>query len=69
MYPNPAKSYIIIENKFISPKEYEIWSVQGKLLLNGVINSKNHRIDLSGLLAGTYLLIIGNQNIKLLVAR
>ncbi len=68
VYPNPARSYIVIENNFLSPKEYEIRSAQGKLLLKGVINSENQRIDLHGLPTSFYLLRLGNQSVKILKA-
>ena len=66
VYPNPAKSFIIIENNFLSPEEYEIQTVQGNMVLNGVINSENNQIDLTSLPAGFYILKLGNQSLKIL---
>lgn len=66
VYPNPAKSYVTIENNFLNPTEYEIRSVQGKLMLKGIVISENHRIDLSGLPISVYILKTGNQSVKLL---
>lgn len=65
VYPNPTGSYITIENNFIG-QAYQIQSMQGAILLRGVLNSKSHQVDLSGLSAGIYLLKVGEQNIKLL---
>ncbi len=68
VYPNPTKSFITIENSFQSPKEYEIRSVQGNVILTGVILSKIYQVDLSGLPTATYILKIGNQSFKILKA-
>jgi polyhydroxybutyrate depolymerase len=68
VYPNPARSYIVIENNFLSPKQYKIRSAQGKLLLKGDINTENQRIDLHGLPTSYYLLRIGNRSVKILKA-
>lgn len=65
VYPNPTGSYITIKNNFKS-QAYQIQSMQGTILLRGVLNSKSHRVDLSDLSAGIYLLKVGEQNIKLL---
>ncbi len=65
-YPNPTKSFIKIVNGFQGPKEYRIQSMEGRVLISGVIDSENYRIDLSGLPAGFYLLRSGSQSIKIL---
>jgi hypothetical protein len=40
--------------------------MEGRVLISGVIDSENYRIDLSGLPAGFYLLRSGSQSIKIL---
>jgi polyhydroxybutyrate depolymerase len=66
VYPNPARSFITIDNSFQAQKEYRIQSLEGRVLVSGLIDSENYRIDLSALPAGLYLLRSGSQSIKIL---
>jgi len=65
VYPNPATSYIIVESDQIN-QVYQLQSIQCKIVLRGMLNSRSQRIDLSGLSAGVYLFKVGKQNIKVL---
>jgi hypothetical protein len=56
-YPNPAKDAIYINASLKS--EYEIFSVDGKLLKEGWVNAR--QIDVSDLSKGVYLLEIKNE--------
>ena len=67
VYPNPATSYIIVEHDLIN-QAYQVQSLQGKIVLRGILNSKSHLVDLSGLSAGIYLLKVGKQSIQLVKA-
>ena len=67
VYPNPAQSYITVLGEFkLRPQAYEIYSIVGKLLTSGEINSDNQLIDLSRFGSNFYILKISNQNFKIL---
>lgn len=62
VFPNPTKSEIEvsgIENNSI----YEIYSSDGKLIQNGVVN-KNEKINVQKLEKGAYLIKLPNQTLK-----
>lgn len=64
VYPNPAKSFIKISGLEKSA-EYEIFSVDGKLIKKGTANP-NSEINISTLVKGTYILKFSNQSIKII---
>ncbi len=53
IYPNPARTYILVEGKSIT--HFELIDFNGKLLLEGPVNA-NKRIELPKLTNGTYLI-------------
>lgn len=66
VYPNPAKSIVNIEiTDFSNIIYYELFSPDGKQILNGSINSALETIDLSAFANGLYFLkIISNSDNK-----
>ena len=60
--PNPASDYTIVTiSDLTSDMQYTINDMTGRLLENGKINSKTHRVDTSNLTSGTYTLTIQNS--------
>jgi polyhydroxybutyrate depolymerase len=69
VYPNPAKSYIIIENDIINQVEYELFSTMGERLISGTIASCRQQVDLPDLLPGIYFLKVRERSYKILITR
>ena len=62
IYPNPSNVSIIIEGDILSSLyNYEIYSTIGQCLIKGQLE---HRIDISGLNAGVYYLVLKDDNRK-----
>lgn len=57
VYPNPVDDELIIENAF--ELQFFIYSVQGKLLKSGVVDSNFKRIDFTTSRAGIYTVKVG----------
>ncbi len=69
IYPNPAKSEIIINNtNFRKITQYNIITISGQVIMTGEISSKNHQIDISNLSSSMYFLNIGDANFKIIKA-
>lgn len=64
IYPNPVKSVINISSQLLQKNtNYKIFSIDGKIILEGIINNNN--INVENLIKGIYFLKIGNnQGIK-----
>lgn len=57
IFPNPASSYIMLENQETQELKYLVYSSSGQVVLEGKIASNSeYRIDLSNLPNGSYLL-------------
>jgi hypothetical protein len=69
VYPNPASNYVIINNSENYFDNYELVSLDGKILLDGVLNSFENKINLASVNSGSYLLRLSgsNQNIAIVV--
>jgi len=65
IYPNPSSSVITIENNFGEKINFEIISISGTKVKEGLIRSSNHQVDLTGLHAGMYFIKVGNQVLKI----
>ena len=61
VYPNPFNSYINIKKESAKQERYQIVSVDGIPLINGVLYSHNQKIDLNKLPNGIYILKISDQ--------
>lgn len=64
IYPNPAKSFIKIAGLEKSA-DYEIFSIDGKLIKNGTTNPSSE-INISTLVQGTYILKFNGQSVKII---
>ncbi len=64
VFPNPAKSFIKISN-LEKPTDYEIYSVDGKLIKKGTANPDSE-INISSLVKGIYMLKFNNQSVKII---
>jgi uncharacterized repeat protein (TIGR02543 family) len=65
LFPNPANSYVQIEN-LPSVASIEIFSIEGNLLLHKTCDRSSEMIDISSLPAGLYYIVIntGTQNLQ-----
>jgi hypothetical protein len=55
LYPNPASDLLYLKAPAI-PCKYSITSPEGRVVMNGKISGEIHRIDLTGVPAGIYLI-------------
>ena len=64
VYPNPAKHKCTVEFKDELKKEYTltVFDIEGKMLLNRVINTKVTSLDISQFVKGTYFVKIESAN-------
>ena len=61
IYPNPAKEFISVKTDITEDTQYHIYSILGKLVLSGTVNSQNKRINLPNLSTGLYLFQLENK--------
>jgi len=59
IYPNPSNGFFQI--KGITQGQYQVFNLDGVLVLQNEINSNETRLDLSAFSAGVYLIFISNQ--------
>ena len=64
VYPNPSTELIMLKGAIEYPVQYTLFSVDGKLILDGQLNKMNAKIDLSGLSSNVYYLKLGNRSLK-----
>ncbi|MGB6037713.1 MAG: T9SS type A sorting domain-containing protein [Cryomorphaceae bacterium] len=64
VYPNPTQSTVLIEGDFSESKTFQITSITGALLSEGILNSNRQFVDLSNFPAGVYILNIDSHTIK-----
>lgn len=64
-YPNPVESKLYVETD--DQTSYTIFSSEGKLVMNGSIESTLTAIDVQNLNSGVYFLVMGNQRIPFVV--
>lgn len=58
-YPNPTSDYLVIENT--AGKSAELYDLRGRKVLEERIGSEKHRMDISKLESGSYLLVVDGQ--------
>ena len=63
IYPNPAASEIYVSG-VDSSQDFYIYSVEGSLVIEGVLDSDNKTIDIQQLPSGFYYFKMGNAQIK-----
>jgi hypothetical protein len=61
LYPNPVRSILHIETPETILNNYEIYSINGMLLLHGELRKDESEINISALPSGTYFIRIKNQ--------
>lgn len=68
VFPNPAENYLILDigNKNYSEMSYQVFNLDGKLMMTVKITSKQTNISLSGLSTSNYFIKVmdGNQAVK-----
>ncbi len=64
VYPNPANNYYMIDiaGDYSGVLSYELYSIDGRLILRGSINNKSqNRIDINKLESGVYFIKVFND--------
>ncbi|MFT5217407.1 MAG: hypothetical protein ACI83H_002544, partial [Glaciecola sp.] len=64
IYPNPAASMISIESN-TSIDSYEIYSIDGSLVLSGSLNGSSNQLDVGELSKGVYILKCQGNEVQL----
>lgn len=64
IYPNPASSYIVINSDQITDIPYQIFALDGRMVLSGISHS-DEIISVSMLSQGLYLLKIDGKTFKI----
>ncbi len=65
VFPNPMHNDLYIQSEKLLQSDYEIYSIEGKMVQNGTLNDFNSRIDVSSLKNGIYILNIEGDKIKI----
>ena len=65
VYPNPFVDQFTVNLTSSETKAFQIFSLTGKMVLNGTISSNKNTISLAKLPASTYLFIMDNEIVKL----
>lgn len=61
VYPNPASDILNIQIENGTATSFEIYDMQGKLILQHIINSNNTPLSVSSLTNGLYILLLRNE--------
>jgi|GEM_PF-1251677 len=70
VYPNPAFDFIQVEVDNIKKNAtYTISELSGKILLRGQIQNGHGKINIAWLSIGTYILAIGNEQVKVIKSK
>ena len=69
IFPNPAKNYIILEMDDFKSKIYEVFDLQGRKVLTGMLTSNQTNISISQLSKGTYTIVIQGQASKVVFVK
>ena len=69
IYPNVVNEFINVELEFNSNEKYQIFSSDGKLVSEGIIESNKTKINVSPLYAGSYLFKVKNSVNKFIISR
>lgn len=60
VYPNPTQDYIMVED-VLEMKELALYDLYGRSVYTAQPLANDHKIDLTGLAAGTYVLVLQNE--------
>ncbi len=69
VYPNPTSSILTIETNRNEQLEYQIISLNGKIVRKDTLSSLRNELDLSDLSPDIYVLRIGNESFKLVITK
>ena len=69
IFPNPAKNYIILEMDDFKSNIYEVFDLQGRRVLSGMLVSNQTNISISKLSKGTYTIGIQGQENKVVFVK
>ena len=69
IFPNPAKNYIILAMDDFKSNIYEVFDLQGRKVLTGLLTSNQTNISLSKLSIGTYTIGIQGQANKVVFVK
>tara|TARA_B100000674_G_scaffold44090_1_gene30573 strand:- start:95140 stop:95646 length:507 start_codon:yes stop_codon:yes gene_type:complete len=66
VFPNPTAQLLNVKVQQINNESYQIFDINGKLVLEGKLSNTNTVIDMAGLAEGTFILSIvrANQPVK-----
>ncbi|GAB5465813.1 MAG: hypothetical protein Kapaf2KO_12490 [Candidatus Kapaibacteriales bacterium] len=69
LYPNPAKDILNISDLLIGKigSTYSIYSTNGRIVQSGILNTNS--IPVSGLVNGTYILELGETELKFVISK
>lgn len=65
IYPNPCSNHLTIM-EIRQNQNFEIWNTDGKIQIKGSLTSTSNKINVSSLNAGTYILKIKKEKVKIL---
>ena len=66
VFPNPFKEDLHIESSFQKAQNYALYSILGKHIMNGPIQSDSTLVNLSATPDGVYILKVGDQTFKVI---
>ena len=66
IFPNPTSEFITINSLEKNYLSYSIFSIVGKMVMNGHINKSNPKINISQLEPQLYILMIGGNSYKII---
>ena len=66
IFPNPTSEFITINSLEKNNLSYSIFSIVGKMVMNGNINKSNPKINISQLEPQLYILMIGGNSYKII---
>ena len=66
IFPNPTSDFITINSLDKGNLSYSIYSIIGKMVMNGNINTSNPKINISNLEPQLYILMIGGSSHKII---
>lgn len=71
VYPNPANDYIYIKNthKYIQIQQVQLFDLLGKQLLSQNVNESTHKLELSSLPKGIYMLKVSTHNTTIITMK
>lgn len=61
LYPNPAQNILNIQNTASNLSKVQIYDLNGRLLQNHAMQTKEVSLDVSGLQSGVYLVVLENE--------